>query len=294
MDDTQKEAYKEYVLSEDMFEETIELAKGFPKSKYDDYTLYKYGLDVAVKANELNYILRKARKSTKKIKHQFEKLRIHDQDELDIKKQELMQMLKEFPAEVYIECLGAMEKAIILGELENEYDLLYQFVANFIRSKKEVKSEEETVEETVQNIEPREEREFDFDQRQIDSLIRATTENELAENLMEQGQLVKNYTELKINQLEKRLREQEKMIQLKDEQLYELEKRTLKEKLSNDVDKLVQRNLESLKELNYIDTSYNEKLMLSRELQKIYRQFLSNVESKYQDIMNEEKKDEEV
>lgn len=294
VDPAQKQEYMKYMLEEETQDQVIELANAFPKSKYDDFTLYYYGLEIASKANELNYILRRAKRITKKIQHQFDLLVIHDQDEIALPKQDMMQILKDLPTDVFIQCLQKMEKSIILKELQNEYDTLYQFVANFALAKKTSPTEtQEEIQPDVQ-AEEKERLEFNFDEQQLDSFIKASTENELAENLVEQGELIKNYTELKINQLEKRLREQEKMIQQKDEQLYDLEKRTLKEKLNNDVDKLVQRNLETLKELKYIDTSYNEKLMLSRELQKIYRQFLSNVESKYQDIMKEEKNDEEI
>lgn len=294
VDPAQKQEYMKYMLEEETQDQVIELANAFPKSKYDDFTLYYYGLEIASKANELNYILRRAKRITKKIQHQFDLLVIRDQDEIALPKQDMMQILKDLPTDVFIQCLQKMEKSIILKELQNEYDTLYQFVANFALAKKTSPTEtQEEIQPDVQ-AEEKERLEFNFDEQQLDSFIKASTENELAENLVEQGELIKNYTELKINQLEKRLREQEKMIQQKDEQLYDLEKRTLKEKLNNDVDKLVQRNLETLKELKYIDTSYNEKLMLSRELQKIYRQFLSNVESKYQDIMKEEKNDEEI
>lgn len=294
IDPTQKQDYMQFMLEEETQEQVIHLANAFPKSKYDDFSLYYYGLEIAKKANKLNYILRRGKKLTKKIEHQYDLLTIHDQDDLALPKQEMMQILKDLPTDTFIQCLQKMEQAVILKELDNEYDALYQFVAKFALAKKTTSTEiQEAVSQSIET-EEKEKLEFNFDEQQLNNFIKASTENELAENLVEQGELIKNYTELKINQLEKRLREQEKMIQQKDEQLYDLEKRTLKEKLNNDVDKLVQRNLETLKELKYIDTSYNEKLMLSRELQKIYRQFLSNVESKYQDIMKEEKNDEEI
>jgi len=123
-------------------------------------------------------------------------------------------------------------------------------------------------------------------------LASAATESELEENLLEHGQVVKTYTEMKINLLEKKLLEQERLLKEKDERLYQLEKQALQQRLNLDIDRIVQQNLETLRELNYLDTTYSEKIMLGRELQKVYRQFLSSIDEKYREILSEDKDNE--
>lgn len=285
--------YFEYVDDREYLLDIIELAYKYPKAKYTDFDLFHYGLDIAIQANKINYLVGKSRNYKRKIKKHFNNLAIKDIDELAFSKDEIISLAATKPVDVVYGLIDDVIYKVLNKELENEVDLIKIYCINKLNLSPDEIQETPKIDNQHVDLPTYTEDVFDFEEEAMDNLANVASELELEENLLQQGQVVKSYTELKINQLEKRLHEQEKLLKEKDMQLYELEKRTLQEKLNNDIDKIVQRNLDNLKELNYLDTSYSEKIMLGRELQKVYRQFLSSVDNKYKQIFSEDDNNEE-
>lgn len=282
--------YFECVSNREYLLDTLELAYRYPKAKYTDFDLFHYGLDIALEANLINHLAGRSHNYKRKITKRFNNLVIKDIDELAFSKEDIINLASSRPVDVVYDLIDDVIDKVLKEELENDYDKIKIYCIKTLDLTETAPIRKEQVE---QRIDEEDSEDFDFYDDSMNEMVNVSNESELEENLFQQGQVVKSYTEMKINQLEQRLREQERLLQEKDLQLYDLEKRTLQEKLNNDIDKIVQRNLDNLKDLNYLDTSYSEKIMLGRELKKVYRQFLSSIDTKYKQIFSEDDKNEE-
>lgn len=283
----------------------LEFAYRYPKLSFSDYDLFKYGLNVALTANRAAYLAGKSKNYAKKIKKRFDNLVIKNVDDLAFSNNQILMLANDIPLDDAYKLIDEVCEQILIGELLNEEDQIKIYCINALK-KKENKEDTQIEKTSIENQIPIETISTDFDvkevsheeetfvipEQKIEELASAATESELEENLLEHGQVVKTYTEMKINLLEKKLLEQERLLKEKDERLYQLEKQALQQRLNLDIDRIVQQNLETLRELNYLDTTYSEKIMLGRELQKVYRQFLSSIDEKYREILSEDKDNE--
>lgn len=84
----------------------------------------------------------------------------------------------------------------------------------------------------------------------------------------------------KLREMERKLYEHERMLQEKDKKIRELERITLENKLESDIKNLVGQNIELLTDMKYIEKG-SEKVMISRELNEMYRNIITSVDPKY-------------
>ena len=94
-----------------------------------------------------------------------------------------------------------------------------------------------------------------------------------------------------MDQIERKIYEQEERMRVKDHKIMELERQALRQKMEQDISEIVSQNVELLKDLKYLKKD-TEALVVKRELKGVYRNLLKNVDPKLKQL-SEEKHEEE-
>ncbi len=96
-----------------------------------------------------------------------------------------------------------------------------------------------------------------------------------------QKQIIKDYTEHRLDMLERRLNEQDRLLKEKDLKMAKLEKESRERRVQEDIEKLVNKNMELLKESNYLNNPQKDKTELSRKLQQAYLDYIQDFDDRY-------------
>lgn len=262
----------------DRLRKVVELALANPRTKYDPYLLLTYGLDVCLDSNYINYMLGRSRLKAKKIRKQYATLPIKSIDNINFSKNDYARL--SVKAQPYFETIY---KDIILKvlnkELENDYNIIKQYVINAL-SLNNVGVDEES--QSIQTYKPYKEYDdqvYGFDEEKI--IEREPIKEEKKEEVRD------NTPISTFEQVQRKVSEFEKTLREKDERIKELERQALENKLESDVNNIVGQNLEILRDLNYLEKG-SEKLMFSRELKEVYKGLIKNVDPKYK-ALNDKK-----
>ena len=302
-------------------QKTVELALVTPKSKYDAMILYANGLKVCQDANLVNYLRGKASKKTRKIKNEYEMLPIHQEDDLKFKEKDLLELTNNQAGDYAEQIISDMVAKILKNELANDYDALKIYAINSLRetgvlpslsTNEDYRPETEPIKayQTSEQVRPVQEAnepetpvsayaaspktpqpsaqqpQPSFQQPSVPA-----EQQRLNNELRQSEPIISGYTELKLDQIERRIYEQEKRLQEKDAKIKELERQTLQFKLDSDVNSLVGQNLEMLKDMNYFDKS-TEKAAVSKELKDIYKGLITNADPKYRALKEDKDKND--
>ena len=285
----------------EILKKMIDLALVTPKSNYDAVLLYSYGLKICQDANVVNQIVRKTPKKIKKIKRDYELLPIHRVCDLKFKGEDVLELTNNRSGDYVQTIVDNMIMKVLKQELNNEYDALKIFAINSLR--------ELGILPSIMNVE--EDYEYDepikanYNQTALNEnkitenniinqsvdkevFINDKPNDELSNELKNADSIVNDYTGLKLDQLQRKIYEHERILQEKDAKIKELERRALEFKLESDVNNLVGQNLELLKDMNYIEKGA-EKVMISQELRDVYRGIISNVDPKYRSLKEDKK-----
>lgn len=232
----------------------VELALANPRSKYDPYLLFTYGLEVCLDSNYVMYLLKKSANKAKKIKKQYDKLPIKDISELNFTRNDFLKISKK--SYQYIDTIykDVLTKVLKL-ELNNDYNEIRQYVIKALQVYNIYPTDDE---EVVQEVPTPKVKYYEEPQDDLSTL----------------------------EQIQRKVKEFEKTLREKDERIRELERQALEYKLESDVNVIVDQNLELLKDLKYLEKG-TEKLMLSRELKEIYKGIIKNVDPKYKALKDE-------
>lgn len=262
----------------DRLRKVVELALANPRTKYDPYLLLTYGLDVCLDSNYINYMLGRSRLKAKKIRKQYATLPIKSIDNINFSKNDYARL--SVKAQPYFETIY---KDIILKvlnkELENDYNIIKQYVINAL-SLYNVGVDEES--QSIQTYKP---------YKEYDDQVYGFNEEKIIERepiKEEKKEEVRDNTPIStFEQVQRKVSEFEKTLREKDERIKELERQALENKLESDVNNIVGQNLEILRDLNYLEKG-SEKLMFSRELKEVYKGLIKNVDPKYK-ALNDKK-----
>jgi len=264
----------------DRLKRVVELALINPKSKYDPYLLFTYGLDVCLDSNYVMHLLRKAKNKQRKIKKQYNSLIIKSMSELNFTSDDFLKI--SVNAKPYIDLIMKdVITKVLKGELNNEYYEIKRYVVNAL--------EVYGVEPSINEIEEKKEDVYREYNEYVDN-----EENKIEDEKFTSQDENNNFVSLPsgneintIDDLKRKVIEIEKTLREKDQKIKELERQALEYKLEKDINVIVDQNLELLRDLNYIENG-SEKILLSRELKEIYKGIIKNVNSKYR-LLNEEK-----
>ena len=276
------EDYIQTVNDIETFKKTYQLAVANPKAKYSRLDLFSNGEEVCLLANKINVILKKSKKRYKQISLAYNRLPIKKVCDLAFKGEDILRIHAE---NINVQMIvDQVIYEVLEGSLVNDYNTIKEFVMDLMKKMKiEIK------EEVSYNYQPVELQDLDNNLK-FNNLVNATNEEDLKASLTEQGQVIKDYTEHRLDMLERRINEQARLLHEKDVMYEELLKTTRRRQIQDDVDDLVNKNLEMLKKKNYLNNPQKDKLELGRQLNKVYMNFINGIEDRY---TNNEVNDEE-
>ncbi|MFA5542537.1 MAG: hypothetical protein WC008_01330 [Bacilli bacterium] len=277
---------EEYMSIEksDYVRNVYKIANVNPKGNYTNMQVFTYGLDVCLAANKINNIIGKARNKEKKTKIIYDSLPIKSFAEIDYSKEKI----KNLVGNNNIDIDGVMNQLaheIIENNLQNYSDTIERFLKVIFNNmdislpdKKEIdyKYKENDFEDITDDL-------------QMDRLVNATNEEDIKQNLEHQGQVIRDYTEHRIDMLERRLNEQDRIIREKDQYYAKIERENRKRKIKEDVEALISKNLDLLKEMNYLENPEQDRKELADELSKVYFSYINDAQDVY---TNKEEKNE--
>lgn len=281
------ESYLPYVADLSRFKMIFQLAIANPKSIYSSLDYFRNGLEVCLEANRINAYLRKAKKKHKKIAKEYKLLPIHQVCDLAFKGEDIIELAKGESGPFILELVDKIIAQILDGQIINDYDVLKVYAINELKAMKvdlgqeKVEYHYEVEEQAIPNPTLKKEmielnQELDYNQ-----LEKATNEEELSQSLQRQGQIIKDYTEHRLDMLERRLNEQDRLLKEKDLKMAALEKEARERRIQQDIENLVQKNVDMLKESDYLNNPQKDKSELSRQLHKVYLEYIKDAEDKY-------------
>lgn len=260
----------------------VELALSVPKGKYTKNQLFDYGLEICKKANHINCMLKKARKRTRKITKEYNNLPIKDVRELALAAADILQLTGNREGDYVQQLVDDLAHQVINNTLPNEYEELRDYSLVFLRDAGILpKIDDEAVdrEDFYQDEYIEEDPEYSGESMEIEEEFVPTDEE------------IPFAPANKLREMERKLYEHERMLQEKDKKIRELERITLENKLESDIKDLVGQNIELLTDMKYIEKG-SEKVMISRELNEMYRNIITSVDPKY-NILKKNRNEEE-
>lgn len=102
-------------------------------TKFDDLTLYTYGLDLCLLANRVNYLLGRSKNYKQQIEHDFSQLPIQSELDLKLRPQEMVRLANKKAGAWIHNTQQKMIEAILKQELKNEEEALIDFLMEEIR-----------------------------------------------------------------------------------------------------------------------------------------------------------------
>lgn len=275
--------------NKDRFQKAFHLTMGNPKSNYSSLDLFANGEEICILANKINAFLKKTKRKTKKIIKAYKELLIHHVDDLAFKGEDILQLTKGESGPFLIQILDQVIALVLAKELENDYDIIKVFVINQLREKQINTVEDQInydypVQDVVEKNKPTAmnvELETVEKNLEYQTLVDAKNEEEMKQSLHRQGQVLKDYTEHRLDMLERRLNEQDQLLKEKDRRLAEMERINKEQQIKNDIEKMVDRNLEMLKEVNYLGNPQKDKMELSKKLHQVYLDYIFGLDDKY-------------
>ena len=126
------ESYNKYIDDYNYFIKLYNLCSQNKTSNYDEITLFTYGLELCLKANVINNILRRCPIKEKKIRKKWKSLRIKTVDDLLFNRLDVERIIH--PKDYYVidDILVDVSVAVIAGEIKNTVTDIQSMVINLL------------------------------------------------------------------------------------------------------------------------------------------------------------------
>lgn len=264
-----------------------------PKSKYDNLLLFNYGIDICLQANLVNYLLKKGKKRTKKIKLLYNNLPIKDVCDLEFKGEDILTLTQNAPGSYVQTIVDNIIYKVLNGELLNVRDNIKAYAINSLKEMGILEPNDKSI---MPDTEPINSNFNSYVPKEVNNPVFYTENYKDSDDMYNnesysENNVTNDLNDMKLNQIERRISEQEQRIREKENKILELEKQALRSKLDNDVNQLVTHSIELLRDLDYIKND-SEAISVKRDLKNMYQKLLSNIDPKFKKI-NEEKLNEE-
>lgn len=247
------------------------LAMTNPKGKYDILTLYSSGLDLCLKANEVNYLLGKSKKKIRLITKDYKALPIKKTCDLAFKGEDVLKISKELDGPELEELVDEIVLKVVTSEIPNNYDSIKDFAMGKIKT---LLSNDFNMETNNEDVEIKEEN----NNQAIDDLK--------DESLLEE---VNNEEVIKEEVIEEPQKEETRVIEVKDyEELRKRQEELLSKvnqlelnNLQNELEKEIERKIKQSGLLDGLTGSFRSSTY--ETLQRVYYDVLINSE-KYEKL----------
>lgn len=277
-----------YVSDVQKTKEIFNLAILNPKCNYTNYDIFKNGLNNSLQANLFNVYLKKSKNKQKKINKIYRNMIIKTTDDLAFKLDEIAALTPAQDFEIAKTIQDKMVQLILQGEMANDSDVLKVFAINEYKNLDGSLFEEKVNYEYIADVKdgplnPSLKKEISILDKELDysRLEAARNEDEISETLKKQAQIIKDLTEHRLDMLERRLNEQDRLLREKDILYARLEKDTRERQIQEDIENLVRKNMEMLKDSDYLNNPQKDKSELSRQLHKAYVEYIKGIDNRY-------------
>lgn len=250
--------------------------------------LFKHGLDICLEANTYNVYLKKSKKKHKKINKIYKNMIIKKIEELAFSLVEIQALSPNTDPDFAKTIQEKMVDLVLKGEMANDYDVLKVFAINEYKALEGALPEEKvnyqyTADLKEAPLNPSLKKDISILDQELDysRLEAAKNEAEISETLKKQAQIIKDLTEHRLDMLERRLNEQDRLLKEKDLLYSRLEKEARERQIQEDIENLVRKNMDLLKESNYLNNPQKDKSELSKQLHKVYIDYIKDIDNRY-------------
>lgn len=128
------------------FDNPVEIAKivdtalAWPKSNYDVTTLFNQPLECLLQANQVNYILARAKNKQRQITKLYNRLVIKSIEDLAFKKEDLLKLTIRLTDEEVEEMLRDISNKVLHKKLKNNYEIIKEYVIRELNQKMQSES----------------------------------------------------------------------------------------------------------------------------------------------------------
>ncbi len=240
--------YQPYIKNFTSFVNIFTLACANKKAKYDAMTLFGNGLDIALEANRINYLLGKAHNKERKIKKQWDALPVKRVCDLAYKGQDIIKIIHAEDQPKISDVIDEVILAIINGELKNDYDDIEKEVLKIL---------------TRENI--------DYN---LNGFEEVASENETLEKEEVQEIKTDDYTNYRLDQLEQKLEQQAKLLEERNSQLNDMRYLRLK----NDISLLASQSIDFINQSENLQYIINDQNQFKKDLEDFVFKYIQNEE----------------
>jgi len=295
-----------FVLNKEINEDFLKLAKdkeklkqiaslaiATPKSSYNNMHLFSNGIDVCIKANKINSYLKYTKLKTNKIKKQFDRLPIKTVCNLAFKGEDIIAITKDQGGAYLNPLIDDIVLAVLNESLPNDFDNIKVYAIkklqeagiipeNYHESPYDIKVDQNNIqrESFLEEIPS----EIAVEDLKLDNLILAKTPDDMIKNMYFHADVMKGYVDFRIEMLEGKLSENEIQFRRQDENKYISLREELRTKLHRDTDLLISKNLNYLKQNNFLDSIYGTRVTMAKQVHILYEQFLRETDEQYYKI----------
>jgi len=255
----------------------VELALTVPRGKYSLKQLFDYGRENCIDANYINALLKKDKKRKRQITKAYKELLLKDVRDLAFTGTDILQLTSNREGDYVPILVDTMAGMVLEKKIANTYDALREFALAELEIMGILPGNAPAA-----PLSPSLANEMAIDENPI--IAPASQPASYASHMP--AEYDPGVAPGKLQELEQRLSQHEKLLQEKDLKIQELEKITLETRLRADVNSIVGQNLEILADMKYIEKGM-EKAMFSRELNQLYRRLITNIDPRYR-ILNKE------
>lgn len=243
----------------------INLAIVTPKSQYDSLLLFNYGLKNAILANQINSLLGRTTKKTRKIEKEYESLPIKKVCDLKYKGENILEEYPNIESSLLVDLVEEIKYKVLMKELANDYNELKNYTMNKIKAIDSLNNRSNKSEEVNPNIQ-----EFSIEEKEVkkdDEEKKYSFENDD-----------------KFANIEKRMEEYERRLKEKEEKINALEKNNLHSELDSDINVFMQHHYEAMEKIGIYGMA---KERISREVRNAYEEILIENLEKYKRLRDE-------
>lgn len=260
------ERYMEYVDNKNTFKKIFDLTLTSKSGEYDSTMLYTNGLEVCLEANYINYLVGRSRKKTRKIKKQWNKLKIKSIDDLFFGENDLKKILNERDYYLIPDILNDVAVAIDVGEINNTYDDIKKMAFSLLQKNNILLNNNDNRDYNEEKVEFKEEQQIGNDSN-FNEKLNAFQDEE--NNKIDDTVLYNDFsTNQRIQYLEQKILEQSQIIKEQGQKIHAVEQF----KIDQDIKDITSKSVDLIKD----NKQLKEKIKNDEDFKDQLQKFISD------------------
>lgn len=267
--------YSKYVDDYNSLLKIYDLACANKSGDYDNATLYINGLEICLEANYVNYLLGRSRKKTRRIKKQWNDLKIKSTNDLFFIEKDFKKLINEKDYYIIPDILNEVAVAIVMGEINNTYNDIKQMVTSLLQKNNILYYVDGVyknyVEESPNNNQSQDEENLE-DETKKDYENQNQYDNDLND------EKIQNSSDYETNQrlryLEQKILEQSQLLKKQEQKINEVEN----VKNNHDIEDIASKSIDLIKDDEQLKEKLKDDEAFKEQLQKFISDYISTEE----------------